>query len=188
MSRCDCRDARGGHPPTFRIAGSRAMARRSTSKITAVDQPNNSTPFIAVMGPQLPALHRHDVAVAEGRVVHEGEIHEVGPGRRRVEEAIGDRPDGHLEGMRGHQHGHGGDHHAGQKQPRPQGVLGAARLGRLHDPRHRQRVNRNIDGADRAAHQKLAQHCYSVARTAAPGRLRRNSPAIRGRALCKVRP
>jgi hypothetical protein len=48
------------------------MTATSTSKITAVDQPNDSTPFIAVIGPS-----SRQRSVAKCRVVHESEAQEI---------------------------------------------------------------------------------------------------------------
>jgi hypothetical protein len=38
-------------PGCLTLAFAECVVRRSTSKMTAVDQPNSSTPFIAVIGP-----------------------------------------------------------------------------------------------------------------------------------------
>jgi hypothetical protein len=88
---------------------------RSTSKITAVDQPNNSTPFIAVIGPsKWPARHRRDVAVTERRVVYNGEINErdSGGARRYFDPNV-------TSIVRGHQKRHDRGHDGNQSERPP---------------------------------------------------------------------
>jgi len=95
---------------------------RSTSKMTAVDQANTSTPFIAVIGPiSRRPLHGNHVAVSERRVVHKREIQEIDSRRPGIDDRVSERPNEHLAGMRRHQdryrHNHDNDHMRRWKQP-----------------------------------------------------------------------
>jgi hypothetical protein len=67
----------------------RISALRCISKMTAVDQPNNSTPFIAVIGPS----NRHGSVGVMRRVLYECKIEEIGVGRRNIDDGIDQRPD-----------------------------------------------------------------------------------------------
>jgi hypothetical protein len=74
---------------------------RNTSKITAVDQPNNSTPFIAGHWPkQTPALDWRHVAVAERRIVYKGEINQISVFKRDTKSCVDQGPDEYFDKVR----------------------------------------------------------------------------------------
>ena len=78
--------------PAAVAAGPPVIALRSTSKMTAVDQPNSRTPFIAVIGASSRQRATGIITVAERRVVHECEVNEVGAGRCDASDRVGQRP------------------------------------------------------------------------------------------------
>jgi len=111
---------------------------------------------------QPPALHRGYVAVAERRVVHESEIHDIGAGGRGIDDGIGQRPDEHLRHVRGHQDRDGCDHDEDQEQDWPRYVLrgGHSRYSDHH--RHHQRMDRNVAKTDGRPHEKLTKHALEL--------------------------
>ena len=74
-----CVAATWGHPRFSRAPASPLASKlmRNTSKITAVDQPNNRTPFMAIRPKHGPMFDRRHVAVAECRAVYKSEVQEI---------------------------------------------------------------------------------------------------------------
>jgi hypothetical protein len=72
---------------------------RTTSKITAVDQPNTRRPLAPVIGP-IRLFGRSDGTVTERRVVHEGEIYRVSVRSGDVGEFVERGPDEDLKVVR----------------------------------------------------------------------------------------
>ena len=70
--------------------------------MAAVDQPNSSTPFMAVNGPSSRQRSAYSVPVAKCRVVDECEL-QIGAAGRHLNHRVGYRPKDNLGSMRGHQ-------------------------------------------------------------------------------------